>query len=148
MSIADRIYLMRDGQVEQKGRPKDIYENPRTRYAAEFLGRANIIARFERTSDAGAASIRLGALALPAPAGMPDGASLCVRPEKWRVVAADAPDALAGRIVETRYAGDRVEFVAETAVGRVSVVEVSREDRRPGDAVGLTLDARDVKWVA
>jgi ABC-type glutathione transport system ATPase component len=42
MSTADTIYLLSDGKVLQKGRPKEIYENPRTRYAAEFLGRANI----------------------------------------------------------------------------------------------------------
>ena len=42
MSTADTIYLLSNGKVLQKGRPKEIYENPRTRYAAEFLGRANI----------------------------------------------------------------------------------------------------------
>jgi iron(III) transport system ATP-binding protein len=148
MSIADSIYLLSDGKVLQKGRPKDIYENPKTRYAAEFLGRANIIDRFERTAAAGAHCIRLGALVLPAPAAMPEeGAILCIRPEKWRAAAPDAPDALAGRIVETRYVGDRLEFIADTPIGHVAVVEMSRAERRPGDRVGLTVDPADVKWV-
>jgi len=37
MSIADTIYLFNNGQVLQKGAPKELYENPKTRYAAEFL---------------------------------------------------------------------------------------------------------------
>ncbi len=147
MSIADTVYLLRDGEVVQKGRPRDFYENPKTRYAAEFLGRANIIERFARASGADTQQIRLGDLALPAPPDMPAGASLCIRPEKWRAGPPDVPGTLAGRIVETRYVGDRLEFVADTAVGRLSVVEMSDVDRRAGDRVGLTVAPRDVKWV-
>ncbi len=147
MSIADTLYLMRDGAVLQKGAPRDFYENPQTRYAAEFLGRANIIAQFAREPAAGGAQLRLGDLVVPVLPGMPDGASLCVRPEKWRAGPPDAPGTLAGRIVETRYVGDRVELVADTPAGRITVVEMSQQDRGVGDRVGLTVAARDVKWV-
>jgi ABC-type Fe3+/spermidine/putrescine transport system ATPase subunit len=147
MSIADTVYLMRDGAVLQKGPPRDFYENPKTRYAAEFLGRANIIDAFVREPRADAPQIRLGDLTLPAPSGLPADASLCIRPEKWRAGPPDAPGTLAGRIVETRYVGDRLEFVADTPVGRISVVEMSDADRRPDDRVGLTVAPRDIKWV-
>jgi ABC-type Fe3+/spermidine/putrescine transport system ATPase subunit len=147
MSIADTVYLLRDGEVVQKGRPRDFYENPKTRYAAEFLGRANIIERFGRADGTDAPRIKLGDLALPAPAHMPAGASLCIRPEKWRAGPPDARGTLTGRIVETRYVGDRLEFVVDTPVGRLSVVEMSDVDRRAGDQVGLTVAPRDVKWV-
>ena len=147
MSIADTVYLLRDGEVLQKGPPRDFYENPKTRYAAEFLGRANIIDAFVRESHADAPRVRLGDLTLPAPSDLPADASLCIRPEKWRAGPPDAPGTLVGRIVETRYVGDRLEFVAETPVGRISVVEMSDADRRPGDAVGLGVAPRDVKWV-
>jgi iron(III) transport system ATP-binding protein len=147
MSIADTVYLLRDGEVLQKGSPRDFYENPKTRYAAEFLGRANIIDAFVREPRAEAPQVRLGDLALPAPPDLPDSASLCIRPEKWRAGPPDTPGTLAGRIVETRYVGDRLEFVAETPVGRISVVEMSHTERRPGDPVGLGVAPHDVKWV-
>jgi ABC-type sugar transport system ATPase subunit len=38
MTMATRIALMRDGRIEQSGAPRELYERPRTRYAAEFLG--------------------------------------------------------------------------------------------------------------
>ncbi|WP_027883069.1 ABC transporter ATP-binding protein [Meiothermus rufus] len=43
MAVSDRIALMRMGQLEQVGTPEEVYERPRTRYAAEFLGAANLI---------------------------------------------------------------------------------------------------------
>jgi spermidine/putrescine transport system ATP-binding protein len=43
LTMSDRIAVMRDGQFEQIGRPVDIYERPRTSFAARFVGNANII---------------------------------------------------------------------------------------------------------
>ncbi|MSQ66446.1 MAG: ATP-binding cassette domain-containing protein [Limnohabitans sp.] len=38
MTLADRIVLMREGQIEQQGAPLELFEHPRTRYVAGFLG--------------------------------------------------------------------------------------------------------------
>jgi iron(III) transport system ATP-binding protein len=44
MAISDRIIVMKDGCVEQSGKPLDIYDAPRTRFVADFIGAANILA--------------------------------------------------------------------------------------------------------
>lgn len=38
MTLADRIVLLKEGRIEQLGTPKDIYENPRTKFVASFIG--------------------------------------------------------------------------------------------------------------
>ncbi|MCP4383011.1 MAG: ABC transporter ATP-binding protein [Hyphomicrobiales bacterium] len=38
MTLADRIVLLRDGQIEQQGSPLEVFERPRTRFVAGFLG--------------------------------------------------------------------------------------------------------------
>jgi spermidine/putrescine transport system ATP-binding protein len=43
LSMSDRIAVMRDGAFEQAGTPKEIYERPRTSFAARFVGNANIL---------------------------------------------------------------------------------------------------------
>jgi ABC-type Fe3+/spermidine/putrescine transport system ATPase subunit len=42
-TIADRVVLMRAGEVEQIGTPQEIYRNPATLFAARFLGFSNIL---------------------------------------------------------------------------------------------------------
>src|ERR1700728_1877565 len=44
LAISDRVVLLRHGNVEQCGSPRDIYSTPRTAYAASFLGKSNLIA--------------------------------------------------------------------------------------------------------
>ena len=43
MLISDRIYLLNEGQVEQFGTPEELYLQPKTEYAASFIGHYNII---------------------------------------------------------------------------------------------------------
>ena len=42
LAMSDRILLLNNGVVEQEGSPKDIYFRPKTRFAADFIGAANI----------------------------------------------------------------------------------------------------------
>src|SRR4051812_45852863 len=44
LSLSDEIAIMRDGRVEQVGTPHGLYEAPRSRFVADFLGRSNFIA--------------------------------------------------------------------------------------------------------
>ena len=43
MSVSDRIALMNAGKLEQVGQPADIYRQPATRFAAEFMGTTNLL---------------------------------------------------------------------------------------------------------
>ncbi|UGX88374.1 ABC transporter ATP-binding protein [Phyllobacterium meliloti] len=38
MTLADRIVLLKDGRIEQLGTPREIYENPLTKFVASFIG--------------------------------------------------------------------------------------------------------------
>ena len=43
MAISDRIAVMRRGYMEQVGKPGEIYDHPKTRFVAEFIGEMNFI---------------------------------------------------------------------------------------------------------
>ncbi len=151
MSIADMVYLYSEGTVVQKGPPKDLYDNPATRYSAEFLGRANIISVFEWGTSAHGPEFRLpGGVVLPAAVDAPPaaGSMLCIRPEKWRLISPQAPAAVFGRISETTFVGDRTEYRIDTSFGQLIAVELNAAVREPGDSVGLEITAREIKIVA
>jgi ABC-type sugar transport system ATPase subunit len=146
MSIADTIYLFHQGTIVQKGPPRYLYENPRSCYAAEFFGRANIIPHLalEKVNNA----IRLGNLDLAIPDDMANqGFFLCIRPEKWRVGPPDADAALNGNVRKVQYLGDRTELWVDTPIGQMLVIEMSSRIPRPGELVGLGVEASDVRFL-
>jgi len=41
--MADRIVVMNGGRIEQIGTPEDVYDRPRSRFVARFIGATNVI---------------------------------------------------------------------------------------------------------
>lgn len=93
MALADRIVVLRNGRVEQSGRPLDVYRSPHSRFIAGFLGECNVIpltiphdGQHDQGLTRGGIPIRGTAHGEPGPA--PQSFAL-VRPE--RVVLSRAP---------------------------------------------------------
>jgi multiple sugar transport system ATP-binding protein len=74
MTLADRIVLLRDGLIEQEGAPLDLFERPRTRFVAGFLGSPSM--NFLRATLEGSSAelaVRCGEAVLKIPAARADG---------------------------------------------------------------------------
>src|SRR5436309_15057464 len=75
LAISDRVVVMNVGGIEQLGTPEDIYNRPRTRFVADFVGSANLIAGTVRLGAAGP-----GPVAFDAADGLPPTARAGHRP--------------------------------------------------------------------
>jgi ABC-type Fe3+/spermidine/putrescine transport system ATPase subunit len=85
MLLSDRILIMNHGRIEQEGRPADIYQRPRTRFVAAFMGRSNLLTGRVVSAVAGRARLAIGPLELELAAdGAATGQTLdvMVRPEQ------------------------------------------------------------------
>ncbi len=127
MVTADRIAVMRAGEIVQIGRPADVYEAPNSRYVADFIGDVNIFEGKVETAD--------GKIVRMASSEAPDGfealdddalvpgasAWLAVRPEKIQVhQTAPKPgrNVLAGKVADIGYLGDWTTYLVELPDGR------------------------------
>lgn len=82
MSISDMIVVMKDGAVQQIGKPQEVYDNPVNLFVAKFLGTPPINV-FAGTIRDGKLWIGGGAVLelVPAPGGAERAVSVAVRPE-------------------------------------------------------------------
>ena len=63
MAISDQIAVMKDGVIQQIGRPKELYHKPANEFVATFIGRTNIIpANLEKRSDVLISSFQMAML--------------------------------------------------------------------------------------
>src|SRR5438477_45412 len=85
LAMSNEVAVMRDGKVEQVGRPRDIYESPRTRFVADFIGTSNFIEGVVEEKRAGGYLVRTehGQLEVPSDIQHASGAAVLVsaRPE-------------------------------------------------------------------
>jgi ABC-type sugar transport system ATPase subunit len=128
MTMADRIVVLREGQVEQVGTPQQLYGQPRNRFVAQFLGSPpmNLLS----CQDVPPPS------ALRAPAQVTHWG---LRPEHWRVVAVPQPDTLAMQVLHIEHLGSHNCLHGCVGAGqqRVCVQTEADPDARPGQSVQL-----------
>ena len=146
LTLSDRIAILSEGRLVQIGPPQEVYERPMSRFAAEFLGEANLFTgRAEPSAAGGAVRTPAGvtvATALPLPPGAE--ATLAVRPEKIQLgdAAAPRPDSanrVEGRILRSIYSGSSIAYRIEIPGQELTVFEQNRAaaPRAPGAAVTL-----------
>ncbi|MGE0356956.1 MAG: ABC transporter ATP-binding protein [Burkholderiales bacterium] len=134
MTMADRVVLLRDGRIEQVGSPDELYQSPRTAFAAGFIGAPPMnLLRLERRGEAWHFA-GTEARAPWAGAGA-DETSLGVRPEDIDV----APDgALPARVDTVEYHGAD-SIVAAQAGGQPFLIRLPRHaPLAPGDSIRVT----------
>ena len=146
LALSDRICLMNCARVEQIGTPQEIYEQPESLFAADFIGISNVL---RGKVDAGGRVLETldGPVALPRHATAGQLAALVVRPEYTHI--SDEPGALRGTVVETVYAGAETRLLV--ALGSGTVLTVRRSPAlRPyslGDSVGVIWPADRARFL-
>jgi putative spermidine/putrescine transport system ATP-binding protein len=123
LSLSDRIAILNHGKLIQAGAPGALYEGPRTRFVADFLGKSNFIEGTVQGADAGGFVLAAGPdrLNVRLPAGSPPPAEgtrrlLSLRPEKISLLAEGdaAENAVEGRILAWSYLGAGYALRVET----------------------------------
>jgi spermidine/putrescine transport system ATP-binding protein len=145
LSMSDRVAIMNGGVIEQCGTPEDVYENPTSVFAAEFIGTSNLM-----TGTYADGSVDVTAqLSIPVPAHRGsaggDRVSVAIRPEKiWMSDFTPAMVQTPGTIVSTSYHGATTQYLVDVGPGvTLTVLEQNlprmRADDRwePGDRVQL-----------
>ena len=114
LTMSDRIAVFNAGRVEQIDRPHVIYDTPRTRFVAEFIGETNLIEAKVASVENHLARLSLGdglSIRTHAANGLSAGqtASFSLRPERIRLGnAPEGSNALEMTIVDCIYHGDHM----------------------------------------
>jgi ABC-type Fe3+/spermidine/putrescine transport system ATPase subunit len=121
MLTSNRIVVMNQGRVEQVDSPVRLYESPRTRFVASFIGKTNLLAG--RKQDG---RVVVGDVSLPAAAlGLADAAdgdvTLSLRPQHVELLASPVESArdgvVPGRVTDAAYLGGFWEYTVDAGMG-------------------------------
>ena len=144
--MADRIAVMSHGRIEQLERTEALYERPRTRFVADFLGVRNLVEATVDGVEAGLATLRTaGGLVFRATddGGYHPGVAVVVgiRSERVRMDGArDGDNTLAGTLDDEIYLGDRTDWRVRAGDVVFAVAETAAQvrDRCRGEPVTLS----------
>lgn len=147
MSMSDRIAVMNAGRVEQLGTPEELYEQPKTKFVAQFIGECNFLpGKFiSRSADIVEADTPVGRLRLQLTKAGVDVAeqaeqgqlSIGIRPERISLQGGDPGDnRCLGRIEEITYNGAESRYRVVVGEAELRVTELNSGRRGVGLFVG------------
>ncbi|MBT5657538.1 MAG: ABC transporter ATP-binding protein [Phycisphaerae bacterium] len=160
LSMADRIALLRDGQIQQCGTPEGMYGRPESRFVAEFLGDTNLVSASICGKDGPDVLLEtaLGPLRSSCiPDNLPDAGNVTcsIRPEAFKAISLPAstgelpPGTMAGQVSNRMFLGERCRLTVqcgEKDASTIDVLEIGDAARRSavGDAVVFQVSPKDV----
>ncbi len=154
MTVADRIAVMDHGEIIQIGTPTEIYEEPSSRYVADFIGDINMVEGSVAERTSGAITIEAQGIDAPIVVAQDGGVNVgdtvwfAIRPEKMSLSLEEPKDVktnrLTGAVWDIAYLGDISIYHVHLESGqtiRVSITNSTRMVERPitwNDQVWMT----------
>ena len=149
LSISDRVAVMHDGSLEQVGRPEEVFQQPKSRFVAGFLGHASFLSGYVRGDHVETALGRVLRDDVHGLAEEYDGSviDLLVRPDDVTAYPTNGSEA-DGTVIYRRYLGPTVLYRVELDDGDVIECMHNHSDRMELDervAVRVTAD-HELAW--
>ena len=139
LTMSDRIAVFNRGLIEQIGSPRDIYDHPRTRFVAEFIGETNLLEGTVKGHDRDGTTIELESsrqLTVPRTDALDAGARVLVSVRPERILLAPpsvaVPNMLPSKVLDSVYQGDHLRVQLDEA----------------GFGLVVRLDRRSAEWPA
>lgn len=146
LSMSNRVAVMEGGKITQEGSPREIYEAPKSRFVAEFVGTTNFIDCTVITSDSRGSDLMtsFGRVRFEGQAAAPPGTpfTLMIRPERVEISDGtnDASDnALIGEVEQRLFLGDFIDYRIRVGSDVLLVRQPPGEEYRRGDSVRVQL---------
>ncbi|RBW58010.1 ABC transporter ATP-binding protein [Phaeobacter gallaeciensis] len=151
LTMSDRIAILEGGKIVQIDAPEALYDRPRTRFVADFIGQSNMFDL--ATVQNGQADVPDMGITIPVVDA--SAVAISLRPERIRVVLGDAPadkSFFEGVVEDETFFGPVVAQTVRLASGRVLDVRSQRSghDRLPhaGETIRLAFDPADAAPLA
>lgn len=153
LSIADRMAVLRDGNILQIGSPLDVYKRPISRFVANFIGETNFIEGKVERADAGTAVVKcaqgiFNGVTIPGHSPKDgDTAHLSMRPECIRLDDFRPEDNyLEGKIEDAIYYGEVAHYIFRSGDLTLKVSELNPRhlSHSPDRTVYASIDSEDL----
>jgi spermidine/putrescine transport system ATP-binding protein len=136
LSVADRIAVMEAGRLQQIASPMELYENPKNRFCADFIGKINLLEAEVAGVENGRLLVEIKGedrkIQVPYDGQAQGEIGIAIRPEKLRL-SKEEPDGeaikLRVKITNMVYYGNASHIYAETARGLSLSVDLQNEAR-------------------
>ncbi|MDA8706205.1 ABC transporter ATP-binding protein [Candidatus Pelagibacter bacterium] len=148
LAISDKVIVMNKAVIAQQGSPKDLYNFPKNKFVANFIGDANDVSAEIINKQSNTYELRLAEMSVKIENNqdLKDKVTLALRPEKIKIKRDNNNNCIHATIKNASFVGSSYQYILNSKIGNLYVVTGDTNDVfNVGEEVFLSIDKKDIK---
>ena len=148
LAISDKVIVMNKAVIAQEGSPKDLYNFPKNKFVANFIGDANDVTADIIDKQSNIYELKLAEMNVKIEINrdLNDKVSLALRPEKIKINRTKNENCIYASIKSASFVGSSYQYILSSKIGELYVVSGDTTDIfKVGEEVFLSIDEKDIK---
>ncbi|WP_435117446.1 ABC transporter ATP-binding protein [Candidatus Pelagibacter bacterium nBUS_49] len=148
LAISDKVIVMNKAVIAQQGSPKDLYNFPKNKFVANFIGDANDVAAEIINKQSNTYELKLAEMSVKIENNqdLNGKVNLALRPEKIKIKRDNNKNCIHATIKNASFVGSSYQYILNSNVGNLYVVSGDTNDVfKVGEEVFLSIDEKDIK---
>ena len=148
LAISDKVIVMNKAVIAQEGSPKDLYNFPKNKFVANFIGDANDVTADIVDKQSNIYELKLAEMNVKIEINkdLSDKASLALRPEKIKINSTKNENCIHATVKSASFVGSSYQYILSSKIGELYVVSGDTTDIfKVGEEVFLSIDEKDIK---
>ena len=148
LAISDKVIVMNNAVIAQEGSPKDLYNNPKNKFVANFIGDANVLSSEIESKEANSYKIKLAEMKINiiSEKNMTGNISVALRPEKININKKKSENNINAKVTNASFVGNSYQYIFSTNIGKIYVISKDTINTfKINEEVFLSFDEKEVK---
>ncbi len=139
---------MNKAVIAQQGSPKDLYNFPKNKFVANFIGDANDVTAEIINKQSNTYELKLAEMSVKIESNqdLNDKVSLALRPEKIEIERTSGSNCIHATIKNASFVGSSYQYILNSKIGKLYVISHDTNNVfEVGEKVFLSIDEKDIK---
>ena len=148
LAISDKVIVMNNAVIAQEGSPKDLYNNPKNKFVANFIGDANVVSAEIESKEGNSYKLKLAEMKINIinDENISGKISVALRPEKINIQKNIIENSIKGKVTNSSFVGNSYQYIVNSNIGKIYVVSNDTINIfNINDEVFLSFDEKEVK---
>ena len=148
LAISDKVIVMNNAIIAQQGSPKELYNFPKTKFVANFIGDANVVKAEIINQNNNIYEIQLAEMKINIESDqkLESSVSVSLRPEKITISKSPEENSIYASVNNASFVGNSYQYIVNSKVGKIYVVSSdTNEIFNVGENVYLKFDEKELR---
>ena len=148
LAISDKVIVMNNAVIAQEGSPKDLYNYPKNKFVANFIGDANVVKAEIINKQSNYYELKLAEMNfnIKIDKDLNDSVSVALRPEKINIDKNKTENSIQAKVNTSSFVGSSYQYILDSKIGKLYVVSGDTKNIfQVNDEVYLTINKEELK---